>query len=111
MHNRWYYSNRYERKIAWKNYDNYKTYRRKLKAVTDWCDNNDSFRNNVMDALSVNVNWLNTDKKATQLALRNNLVIISRADIPTALSENNYSLVPKTSLPTPVEQHPLSLAA
>ena len=120
MHNRWYYRNSNGRidvhaiKMSWKNHDAYKNYRHQLKAVTDWYTNYSYYRTNLENTLWVNVEWLNANRKNTQLALRSNLNIvpIDRYSVGHELKERNFSMVPaKNTLPTPVKPRQIMLAA
>ena len=118
MHNRWYYRNSNGRidvhaiKMSWKNHDAYKNYRHQLKAVTDWYTNYSYYRTNLENTLWVNVEWLNTHRKNTKLALRQPLSIVPRDEIAWALREGNFSIVPmENTLPTPVRPKQIMLAA
>lgn len=116
MHSKRYYRNSkgdldpHARKLAWKNHEAEKINKHKLKSVTDWNDYN--YTTAVMDTLWTNVNWLNTNRANTQLALRKNLSMIPREEVVGALREWNFSLVPiENTLPAPVKQNQIILIA
>ena len=120
MHNRWYYRNSngnldpHAMKIAWKNHDYNKNEMRKYSAVTDWNTNYDYYKTDVEDTLWVNIDWLNTNRKNTQLALRNNLslVPIDKYNVGHALKEGNFSMVPmEKAKPVPIKPTQIILTA
>lgn len=116
MHNRWYYRNSNGRidvhaiKMSWKNHDAYKNYRHQLKAVTDWNNDYSYYKTDVESTLWVNVEWLNTNRKNTQLALRNNLSLVP-INVGRELREGNFSMMPIKDKPAPEEPDHIILAA
>ena len=115
MHNRWYYRNSngdfdpHAMKIAGKNRDAHKINMRKLSAVTDWNADYDFYTMDIQNTLWVNVDWLNTNKKDTQLALRNNLSLVP-INVGRELREGNFSMMPVTK-PAPEKPQKIILAA
>ena len=119
MHNRWYYRNSngdfdpHAMKMAGKNHDAHKLDIRKLNAVTDWDTNYGYYGTDIESTLWVNVDWLNTNKENTQLALRNNLslVPIDKYNVGRELREGNFSMVPMENKPAPEKPKQILLAA
>ena len=76
MHNRQYYRNSkgdidpHAMKIAGKNHDAHKIDMCKLSAVNDWNAKHDIYTIDVQNTLWANVEWLNTNRWNTKLALK-----------------------------------------
>jgi len=118
MHNRWYYRNsngdfdHHAMKIAGKNRDAHKIDMNKLRAVTDWSADYSSYTIDVQNTLWANVNWLNTNRENTKLALRQPLSMVPRDEIAKAIREENFSIVPiENTLPAPVKKNQIRLAS
>ena len=123
MHNRWYYRNSngdldpHARKIASKNLNDYKNIMHARKKVTDWNTNYDFnydfYTMDIENTLWVNIDWLNTNRENTKLALRQPLSMVPRDEIAGAIREWNFSMIIpiENTLPTPVKPNQIMLAS
>ena len=118
MHKRWFYRNDigildpYARRRAWEKHDAKKKEYRDLKKVTDWMYIYDNYTLDVAHTISTDVSWLEGSKKETKLALRQPLSMVPRDEIAGAIIKGNFSMVPmKETLPTPIKQKQIMLAA